>query len=135
VGPKAASVSDTSHNVCVNPLSWRADDKPAGRESNLGAVTYQGGRSDGITSLARVPDKLSEFAPIVEAGVADAWCMGGMLQIREIRSTHYGARPMGRDNYHIYDYSLFHMSIRRNAAVRAQRYLQEHSRTALAFAG
>jgi hypothetical protein len=135
VGPKAASFGDPSQNVCVNPLSWHTDGKPAARETNLGAVTYQGGRADDITNLAAVPEKLPESAPVLEAGVADAWCMGGLLQVREIRSEHYGARPMGRDNYHIYDYSLFHMSIRRNAEVRVRHYQEQHSRTALAANG
>jgi hypothetical protein len=132
VGPNAASFGDPSQNVCVNPLSWRTDGKPAARETNLGAVTYQGNRADGITNLMAVPAKLPETSPVVEAGVADAWCMGGLLQVREIRSQHYGARPLGRDNYHIYDYSLFHMSIRRNAEARARHFLEQHSRTALA---
>ena len=43
-----------------------------------------------------------------------------MLLVKEIHSQNYGARPMGRDNYHIYDYSLFHMNLRKNAR-RASR--------------
>jgi hypothetical protein len=132
IGPKATSFGDATHNICVNPLSWRTDGKPASREANVGAVTFQSGRGDGITNLAEIPEELPQSAPVVEAGVADARCMGGMLQIREIRSEHYGARPTGRDNYHIYDYSLFHMSIRKNAEERTRHYFLQHSRTALA---
>jgi hypothetical protein len=31
---------------------------------------------------------------------------------------------MGRDNYHIYDYNLFHMNLRQNVELRVETYLQ-----------
>ena len=64
--------------------------------------------------------------PFLEAGVADAQCVGGMLLVQEIRSGHYASRPMGRDNYHVYDYSLFHMNIRQNAEQKVAKYLATH---------
>lgn len=52
---------------------------------------------------------------MLETGVADAQCIDGMLLVKGIRSIRYASRPMGRDNYHIYDYGLFHMNLRKNA--------------------
>lgn len=127
VGPNALQFGDPTHNICVNPLTWRTDGKLAGHELNLGAVTYQSGSGTGITDLNEVPVELPQSAPVVELGVADAQCVGGMLLVSEIRSDHYDARPMGRDNYHIYDYSLFHMNIRKNAEERSRRFLESYT--------
>ena len=63
---------------------------------------------------------------MLEAGIADAQCVNGLLLVKEIHSSHYGARPMGRDNYHVYDYSLFHMNLRKNAETRVAQYLAQH---------
>lgn len=135
VGPKAEQFADPTHNICVNPLTWRTDGELAERSLNIGAVTYQGGSGTDITDLNAVPAELPESAPVVEAGVADAQCVAGTLLISEIRSDHYGARPMGRDNYHIYDYSLFHLNIRRNAEERSRRFLETHAAPAIEFSG
>jgi len=35
--------------------------------------------------------------------------------------------PMGPGNYHIYDYNLFYMNIRRNAEERVEAYLDRLS--------
>jgi hypothetical protein len=70
-----------------------------------------------------VPQEFVDAKPVVEPGLADAQCVEGMLRIQQIHSQHYAARPMGKDNYHIYDYNLFHMNLRKNAELRAARYL------------
>ena len=73
--------------------------------------TFEGTLAD----VKGVPPEFVDAKPIVETGVADAQCIDGMLLVQEIRSQNYSARPMGRDNYHIYDYNLFHMNLRENA--------------------
>jgi hypothetical protein len=67
--------------------------------------------------------EIIEAQPILERGVADAQCVDGMLVIKEIHSMLYASRPMGRDNYHIYDYHLFAMNLRNNAELRVAQYL------------
>ena len=69
------------------------------------------------------PQDYLDAKPVLETGTADAQCVDGMLLVQEIRSPNYSARPMGRDNYHIYDYSLFHMNVRKNAETRVAQYL------------
>ncbi len=112
VGPQNKPWSDTANHVCVNPLSWAADSALVGHDRNLGGVTYG-----------------DEEKPTVEAGVADAQCANGLLQVTEIRSQRYDKRPLGRDNYHIYDYALFYRNVRENAVLRTQAYLAARNLT------
>ena len=88
---------------------------------NLGGVAYPGTFEGAIADMKGVPQDYVDAKPILETGVADAQCVDGMLLVKEIHSQNYGARPMGRDNYHIYDYNLFHMNLRqeRGGAGRA----------------
>lgn len=129
IGPKARKFGDAANPVCVNPLTWRDDGAAAEHAFNLGAVAYPARYEGAIADFTAVPQEYIDAKPVLEAGVADAQCVEGMLLVKDIRSELYGARPMGRDNYHIYDYSLFHMNLRRNAEARVQRYLAEHAPT------
>ena len=122
VGPEAKSFADTRNN-CVNPLTWKTDGAPAAAALNLGGVSYAGKFAGALADLKELPQDFIDAKPVVEAGVADAQCVDGMLLVREIHSTHYASRPMGRDNYHIYDYHLFAMNLRKNAELRVSRYL------------
>lgn len=126
-GPRVESFADPRGNICVNPLTWRADDSPAEHALNLGGVAYPGTFEGRIANASALPKDFLEAKPVLEKGVADARCIDGMLQISEIRSEHYKSRPMGRDNYHIYDYSLFHMNVRKNAEERVAKYLSQHA--------
>lgn len=123
VGPEAKSFTDTRNNICVNPLTWKTDGAAAAAALNLGGVSYAGKFAGTLADLKELPQDFIEAKPVVEAGVADAQCVDGMLLVREIHSTHYSSRPMGRDNYHIYDYHLFAMNLRKNAELRVARYL------------
>jgi hypothetical protein len=104
VGPRAGALLDDPNNICVNPLTWRTDGLRAGHEVNLGGLI------SGITDAT---------AP----GVVDAQCRDGRLLVSEIRSDQYSARPLGRDNYHIYDYAFFYMNIRENVQARVDAFM------------
>ena len=110
VAPDAPSFSDTSEDICVNPISWRTDGGRADFSSHLGAVSFS--RQDGA-------------AGTVEAGVVDAQCVGGRLHVTEVRSDNYSSRTLGPGNYHVYDFSFFHMDIRANASRRVQAFLSQ----------
>lgn len=109
VAPDAPSLSDTSRDVCVNPISWRTDGARADFSNNLGAVSFSPGRGS--------------IAGAVEPGVADAQCVDGRLHVTEVRSDNYSSRMFGPGNYHVYDYSFFHMDIRANANRRVQAFV------------
>ncbi len=124
VGPAVRPFQDTSRDLCVNPLSWAADGQRADFALNLGGVTFNRRFGTNVESLQEGPG----FQPRIEAGVADAQCRNGLLWVSGIRSENFGSRPMGRDNYHIYDFSLFYMNVRRNAEERAERFLGRSAR-------
>ncbi len=107
VGPDVTSPLATAGHICVNPLSWRADETRAGFETNFGGVSFGAGG-------------------MPEPGVADAQCRDGNLVVSEIRSEHYASRPLGRDNYHLYDYALFYLNIRENVAARVDAFLRDN---------
>jgi hypothetical protein len=123
VGPEASQYADTSKNICVNPLTWKTDGAPAQAALNLGGVSYPGKFAGSLAELKELPQEFIAAKPIVEPGVADAQCVNGMLLVRQIRSAHYSSRPMGRDNYHVYDYHLFAMNLRKNVELRVAQYL------------
>ena len=104
VGPAAGALFATPGNICVNPLTWRVDGASADHDANLGGVNLD---------AANAP----------EPRVADAQCRDGRLLVTEIRSDNYSLRPLGRDNYHIYDYALFYMNIRENVQARVDAFL------------
>ncbi len=105
VGPQAGALFDAPDNICVNPMTWRTDGLRAGHEANLGGLI------SGITDAT---------AP----GVVDAQCRDGRLLVTEIRSDQHSARPLGRDNYHIYDYAFFYMNIRQNVQARVDAFMR-----------
>ena len=107
VGPAAGALFATPDTICVNPLTWRVDGALANHDANLGAVNLDVGSSP-------------------EPGVADAQCRDGRLFVSQIRSNNYSLRPLGRDNYHIYDYALFYMNIRENVQARVDAFLAVH---------
>ncbi|HEY7642529.1 MAG TPA: DUF3089 domain-containing protein [Steroidobacteraceae bacterium] len=124
IGPHADSWGDTSKSICVNPLTWRTDGAPADASLNIGGVSYASTFAGTLADVKGVPPEFVDAQPILESGVADAQCVGGMLLVEEIHSKYYGSRPMGRDNYHIYDYNLFHMNLRKNVELKVEKYLQ-----------
>jgi hypothetical protein len=128
VGPQVRPFQDTSRDICVNPLSWSTDGERADFAMNAGGVTFNRHFGTSVESLREGP----EFKPQIEPGVADAQCRDGLLWVSGIRSANFLSRPMGRDNYHIYDLSLFHMNVRRNAEERAERFIAAHSSAEMA---
>ena len=124
IGPQADRWGDPRNNICVNPLTWRADGAAAQAALNLGGVAYPGTFAGTLADVKGVPQDFIDAKPVVEPGVADAQCVDGMLLVKEIHSKNYAARPMGRDNYHIYDYNLFHMNVRKNVEQRVAAYLE-----------
>ena len=111
LAPGVEGFRNSINDICVNPLNWSADGQRADFSENSGAVAYgfiEDAGTDGV----------------VEAGIADAQCIDGVLVVSEVRSDHYSSELFGEGNYHVYDYSLFHMNIRDNAVLRTETYLR-----------
>lgn len=94
--------------VCVNPLSWTKDGG-APAAANLGSLPVSG------------PGEPME--PPIPA-LTGAVCQDGVLHVfleREVRKD-FGYHPKG-GSFHSFDYNLFYMNIRRNAAERVAAFL------------
>jgi hypothetical protein len=118
-GPRfAGSVFDfrqDGERLCVNPLTWRHDEAPAGAELNQGAIFLHAG--DG-TVLPRF---------------ADAQCRDGVLIVSEIGDPPRDLRSkvldfvIGPENYHPIEYQLYYLNLRRNAEERVGAWLRERA--------
>jgi len=104
VGPNPATIIAQSDSICVNPLSWLADNTQMQSSANAGGVSFS---------------ELGE----VETGVANAVCGKNGLEVSEINSETFSSRPMGFDNLHVFDYALFYLNIRQNAQLRVATFL------------
>ena len=99
-------------DICVNPITWTADDAMASADANLGSISFSNGDA-------------------LEQNVTGAQCLNSQLLVEEINSESFNLMPFGPGNYHMYDYSFFHMNIRANAKARVSAYLQaQQSNTA-----
>ena len=91
-------------SICVNPLSWTADNSYMPKESNHG-------------SLPRSFDKILP-------AIADAKCEDGILWTHKISEDGFPTLELGK-NYHLIDYHLFYKSIRENATLRVKSFLEK----------
>ncbi len=107
-GAKSEIWDDMPGAVCVNPLSWAADDTPVKAEQNPGSLA--------IGEQTRL-----------DTGVTSAQCLDDRLLVGEFQTDIYEGLKLswGKDNYHVLDYGLFYASIRQNAADRVQAYTAE----------
>ncbi len=103
--PDAMVILSEPGDICINPITWTADDAMASPEENLGSISFGNG-------------------DVIEPNVTGAQCLKGQLLIEEIRSENFADRPFGPGNYHTYDYSFFHMNIRANAKARVSAFLK-----------
>lgn len=95
-----------SNYYCVNPLSWNTDSLHCEKELNLGGL----------------PRKFDRVDP----QISDAKIQNGILWIHKPKKRGYW--KVGR-NYHVSDYNLFYMNIRKNVQSRIDAYflINEHS--------
>ena len=115
-GEGAGAFGDNDGLICTNPLNWLHDLSYAAHELNTGAIGYP--------SYGAAEDGEDVTAMPVEVGIADAQCQAdGQLAVLDLRSTAFPQRMFG-NSMHVYDYSLFHASIRENVANRIRTFLE-----------
>jgi hypothetical protein len=102
VGKQSTGGLGYGDSICVNPLSWQANDAYVDHSHNQGGVLF---RNDG------------NEPPDLDIAVADGQCVNGQLQISNPIEDYINTM-LGPNNYHIFDYALFHMNIRQNAQAR-----------------
>ena len=104
-----------THTLAINPLNWRTDSTPAGKEDNLGAcfTDYDGN----ITS--EIPHLTGAYIDPVR----------GALKVPDVSPADYPAGlPIFSDGvYHLYDYQFFYRNLQENVGVRLDAYLAEQA--------
>ncbi|MAR12361.1 MAG: hypothetical protein CL681_20620 [Blastopirellula sp.] len=95
-------------DLCVNPLSWKADSVAVPAKYNLGSIP--------------IP-MFGQSQPI--AGLVGAQCKEGVLYFDQPEGWRF---TLAEDDgsYHAYDVELFYVNTRENAALRARQWLQHH---------
>lgn len=93
--------------LCTNPLTWTLDDT-APATSNEGA-------------LERVDDDAPLASPILDFNGARCG-EDGFLYLEKEPGAAWQDLKMAGENYHVYDYHMFYMNIRNNAALRASAW-------------
>lgn len=104
-------IPEGTHTLAINPLNWKTDGTPAGKEENLGAcftdysgaiVTeipqLTGACIDPVRGALKVPDVTAEEYPPVLSIFSDGV-------------------------YHLYDYQFFYRNLQENVSVRLEAYL------------
>ncbi len=97
--------------LCVNPLNWTIDGN-APAAANAGA-------------MERVGDEDAMGSPVI--GFNGARCDDdGFLYLENEPGEPWQHLKMAGENYHVYDYHMFYMNIRENAATRAAAWKAVH---------
>ena len=113
---------DQPQAVCVNPLTWRANDAQAPASANTGSL--------------RFPEKpyATQTGPLpaLVPNLTGARCHDGLLEVAPPRSAPDGfsdmlTRLLG--SYHLHDYGLFYASLRQNAIDRVAQWQADHPAT------
>ncbi|WP_297211091.1 DUF3089 domain-containing protein [uncultured Flavonifractor sp.] len=102
-----------TRTLAINPLNWKTDGTPAGREENLGACfTDYGGNI-----VTEIPQLTGAYLDPVR----------GALKVTDVTPEEYPAMlPTFADGiYHIYDYQFFYRNLQENVGVRLNAYLAE----------
>lgn len=100
--------------LCVNPLTWTIG-ASGSAEAHRGATQA-------------VPDDAPIGAPI--EGYSGAACdVEGFLILDTAPGEAWQEYKMAGESFHVYDYHLFYMNIRENAALRAQAWLAANHTT------
>lgn len=96
--------------LCINPLTW-TEDGSAPASLNIGALP---GAPSG-----------SPLLPPVK-GLTGATCRNGLLIVKINGNGDGFSKRVMKGSYHVYDYNLFYMNIRKNVDQRAVGYLARH---------
>lgn len=92
--------------LCVNPLSWTLDTNYVAKTENKGSLQYNK-RTD--------EDEIILY-------YCDAKIENGALKITPPANQKQLQMPMGKGNYHLYDYNFFYQNIKQNVRDRMDCY-------------
>lgn len=95
--------------VCVNPLSWSLDTSYLASDQNRGALM--------VNHSTHEPELLLHYC--------GAQVRNGALEVTLASDSRRLQQPLGKGNYHLYDYSFFYQNIRDNIKERIFAYFEQ----------
>ena len=119
---EAESVTDSilipegTRTLAINPLNWRTDSTPAGKEARTSAPASQ---ITAGTSSSEIPQLTGAYIDPVR----------GALKVTDVTPEEYppGLSIFPEGVYHLYDYQFFYRNLQQNVAVRLSAYLRAHA--------
>lgn len=103
-----------TRTLAINPLNWKTDGTPAGKEENLGAcfTDYSG-------------EIVTEIPQLTGAYIDPE---RGALKVPDVSPDDYppGLDIFSEGVYHLYDYQFFYRNLQENVGVRVDAYLAAH---------
>ncbi|MBR1740815.1 MAG: DUF3089 domain-containing protein [Lachnospiraceae bacterium] len=105
-------------SVSINPINWKRDETPAGREESEGS--YWLNNATGEFETYKKPDGLGSARVDKDRGVVVTDADEKFLTIIPALD---GAQPFGPKSFHGVDYALFFYDIVKNVQVRTESYL------------
>lgn len=106
-------IPEGTHTLAINPLNWKTDGTPAGKEENLGAcfTDYSG------AIVTEIPQLTGAYIDPVR----------GALKVTDVTAEEYPpVLSIFSDGvYHLYDYQFFYRNLQENVSVRLEAYLGE----------
>ena len=104
-----------TRTLAINPLNWKTDGTPAGKEENLGAcfTDYSG------NIVTEIPQLTGAYLDTQR----------GALKVTDVTPEEYppGLAIFSDGVYHLYDYQFFYRNLQENVAVRLNAYLAEQT--------
>ena len=111
--------------ICTNPLTWKLEGERADATLSKGAVVSIGTYNGNIVGNDKASGQ--SFGPLGKPLVGYTWaeCRDGNLFVEDQSEGQLGVSILmpGKNNYHGFDYQLFHMDIRENTVERTAAYL------------
>lgn len=106
-------IPEGTHTLAINPLNWKTDGTPAGKEENLGAcfTDYSG------AIVTEIPQLTGAYIDPVR----------GALKVTDVTAEKYPpVLSIFSDGvYHLCDYQFFYRNLQENVSVRLEAYLGE----------
>ena len=119
---EAESVTDSlmipagTCTLAINPLNWKTDGTPAGKEANQGAcfTGYEG------NIVTEIPQLTGAYIDLER----------GALKVTDVTPEEYPpVLPIFSDGvYHLYDYQFFYRNLQENVEVRLNAYLEKQEK-------
>ena len=104
-----------TRTLAIDPLNWKTDGTPAGKEENLGAcfTDYEG------NIVTEIPQLTGAYIDPVR----------GTLKVTDVTPEAYPPvlSIFSEGVYHLYDYQFFYRDLQENVGVRLDAYLAGHA--------